>query len=254
VLNPIQKFYSHAKKSVTKDSDVPNFFVFYLTIEMGQKYATVQNVRDCYYDCDLAPPSWLASHFSNGLKSKPRRFVRSEHGYRLEDKRREEIADLIGHNSNDDHTRVALNRLETHVAAGPKREFLHETIKCFEVGAHRAAVVMCWNLALHHLQDYVLGNASRLSSFNSVLALNKDGRVKIKTVEKPDDFTEMPESKFLLFCREAKLITSSIFKKLETRLDERNSAAHPSGVKVTPKSTEAYIEDLIENVIVKFST
>jgi hypothetical protein len=111
---------------------------------------------------------------------------------------------------------------------------------------------MCWNLAVHHLQDHILADLARTASFNAVLALNKDARVKIKAVAKPDDFTEMPESKFLLFCREAKLITGSMFKKLENRLDERNGAAHPSGMKTTPKAAEAYIEDLVENVLRKF--
>jgi hypothetical protein len=98
----------------------------------------------------------------------------------------------------------------------------------------------------------VIADPVRLASFNNALANNKDGRVKIKIVTKLDDFTEMPESKFLLFCREAKIITSSMFKKLEGRLDERNSTAHPSGARTTPKVAEAYIEDLVENVMVKF--
>ena len=98
-----------------------------------------------------------------------------------------------------------------------------------------------------------MADATRLLSFNDALAKNTDTRVKIKAITKQDDFTEMPENKFLLFCREAKIITSSMFKKLEGRLDERNLAAHPSGVKVTPKTAEAYIEDVIENVVMKFT-
>jgi hypothetical protein len=219
---------------------------------MEQPAATVQSIRDCYEACDLASPSWLASHLSKGLKSKPRRFIKVKGGYRLEAKRRDEIAKVLGHGRAAVQTSPALNRLEVQVSTGPKRDFLHETINCFEVGANRAAVVMCWNLAIHHLQDHLIGNATRLASFNTALANNKDPRVKIKAITKPDDFTEMSESKFLLFCREARLITSSMFKKLEGRLDERNSAAHPSGVKTTPKAAEAYIEDLVENVITKF--
>jgi hypothetical protein len=248
-----RRFYDRAKAHIAKDSDLPNFFVFHHTIELGHTFATVQNVRDCYVACDLVAPSWLAPHFSNGLKSKPRRFLRAVHGYRLEDNLRQRIADLLGTTRANEQTSASLNRLEPHVVAGAKREFLHETIKCFEAGANRAAVVMCWNLVLHHLQDYVLADAARHASFNAALARNTDGRVKIKAVGKLDDFTEMPESKFLLFCREAKIITSSMFNKLEGRLDERNSAAHPSGVKTTPKAAEVYIEDLIENVVVKFS-
>lgn len=250
---PTRRFYERATPHISKDGDVPDLFVYYLTIERDEPAATAQGVRDCYEACDLATPSWLASHLSNGLKSKPKRFIKKNGGYRLENKRREEIAGMLGDGQPSIQTSAALDRLEAHAAVGPKRDFLQETIKCFRVGANRAAIVMCWNLAVHHLQDYVIADANRFAAFNSALSQNKDGRVKIKSVTKLDDFTEMPESKFLLFCREAKLITGPMFKKLVGRLDERNSAAHPSGLKITPKTAEAYIEDVVENVIVKFS-
>jgi hypothetical protein len=62
----------------------------------------------------------------------------------------------------------------------------------------------------------------------------------------------MPEGKFLELCRVAKILTSSMYNKLKGRLDDRNGAAHPSGVITTPKFAEAYIEDMVENVIRKF--
>jgi len=111
-------------------------------------------------------------------------------------------------------------------------------------------VVMCWNLTLHHLQDHILAHAT--ASFAQALAVNTDARVKIKSFSKDDDFTEMPESKFLEFCRVGKIVTSSMYNKLKGRLDDRNGAAHPSGVTTTPKFAEAYIEDMVENVIRKF--
>lgn len=248
-----RRFYDRAKSVIAKQTDLPDLFAYHLTVEMEEASATVNAVRDCYRACDMAAPTWLASHFSNGL-NKPRRYVKLDGGYRLENKRREEIAALLGDDRPAVQTSAALNQLEVQVPAGPKRDFLHETINCFGVGAYRAAVVMCWNLAAHHLQDHILAEPARRAAFNAVLAKNTDTRVKIKAVNKQDDFTEMSESKFLLFCREAKVITSSMFNKLEGRLDERNSAAHPSGVKTMPKAAEAYIEDLVENVLKKFST
>ena len=248
--SPVRRFYDRGKLVVVKESDLPDFFAYHLTVEMAEPSVTVKAVRECYDSCDIAPPSWLASHFSNGLK-KPRRYIKLNGGYRLENRRREEIATLLSDNQATVQTSTALDRLEAQIQAGPKRDFLHETIKCFGVGAYRAAVVMCWNLAVHHLQDHILTDPARHAAFNAVLAKNTDMRVKIKSVSKQDDFTEMSESKFLLFCREAKVITSSMLKKLEGRLNERNSAAHPSGLKATPKTSEAYIEDLMENVLKK---
>jgi hypothetical protein len=248
---PAQRFFGRARALIGAASDLPDFFAYYLTVELLQPAATVKDVRRCYEACDLVPPSWLASHFSNGLQ-KPRRFIKLDGGYRLENSRREEITKLLGDALAPAQTSAALNALEAQIPVGPKRDFLHETINCFGARANRAAVIMCWNLVVHHLQDHILADASRHAAFNAILARNTDTRVKIKAVSKPDDFTEMPESKFLLFCREAKIITGSMFHKLEGRLHERNSAAHPSGVKTTPKAAEAYIEDLVENVLKKF--
>jgi hypothetical protein len=77
--------------------------------------------------------------------------------------------------------------------------------------------------------------------------------VRTKSVTKRDDFSDIPEGKFLEFCRTAKVITASLYNKLKTRLDERNAAAHPSGIKVTSTVAQAYIDDLVENVLLKFS-
>jgi hypothetical protein len=249
---PTRRFYERIKPLIGAASDLPDLFTYYITIELSQPAATVEAVRESYAACDLAPPSWLASHFSKGLQ-KPRRFIKLNGGYRLENARREEIAKRLGEGKAPAQASAVLNALEAQIAPGPKRDFLHETINCFGAGANRAAVVMCWNLVVHHLQDHILADASRHAAFNAVLAKSTDTRVKIKAIAKADDFTEMPESKFLLFCREAKIITSSMFSKLEGRLHERNSAAHPSGVKTTPKAAEAYIEDLVENVLKKFA-
>ena len=248
----VQRFYKRARGLADRDSDLPDLFIYHLTIEQQSPGATAVAVRDCYVACDLSPPSWLASHLSKGLKSKPRRFVKVDDGYRLENRRREYISDRLNDNGSTMEVAAALDRLEKLVPAGPKQEFLHETINCLGVSAFRAATVMCWNLAMHHLQEYILADASRTDAFNVVLGKNTDTRVKIKVIAKQDDFTEMSESKFLLFCREARLITSSLFNKLETKLDERNAAAHPSGVAVKRTTTEAYIEDLVENVLLKF--
>jgi hypothetical protein len=89
-----------------------------------------------------------------------------------------------------------------------------------------------------------MSDPARLAAFDACLAKNTDRRVKITAISKKDDFSEMPEGKFLEFCREAKIISSSIFTKLKGRLDERNAAAHPSGVSVKQKAAEVYVEDL----------
>ena len=94
--------------------------------------------------------------------------------------------------------------------------------------------------------------AKHLAKFNDRLKVNNDKRVKIVEIARMDDFTDIPEGKMLLFLREAKIITASIYHKLEGRLNERNSAAHPSGVKITESMCRAYIDDLLQNVVLKY--
>ena len=248
----IHRFYERAEPHVAAASDLPDFFVYFLTVEQGEAVASTRAVRECYDACDLAPPSWLASHMSKGVNNKPKRFIKRDGGYRLESKRKKAIAALLGDGQPDVQTSAALDKLESQIPAGPKRDFLRETIKCFSAGANRAAIVMCWNLAAHHLQEHILADATRHAAFDSVLAKNTDKRVKITAIAKQDDFTEMSEAKFLEFCREAKVITSTIFNKLKVRLNERNGAAHPSGVTIKPKAAEVYIEDLVDNVLLKY--
>jgi len=217
----------------------------------GTGAATVKMIGSCYEECDLAVLAGLPAYLSKGLKSKPVRFVKKDGGYRLENKVRDAISDQLGQAKAAVQASATLRQLETHIPAGPKRDFLRETIDCFLAGANRATIVMCWNLALHHLYEYVLKHHN--ADFNVALGKNTDKRVKVTSVSKLEDFTEMPESKFLLFLREAKIINANIFKKLENRLDERNAAAHPSGVKFTATIAEAYTDDLIENVVLKFA-
>lgn len=248
------RFYSRAQSKLRIDSELPEYFVYYLTVECGEEVASTKAIENCYLTSDLAVPSWLPSLLSKGLTSKPKRFVKRDGGYRLESKRRTYIALTLGDDRPVAQTSAALSKLEALIPGGYKRDFLHETIICFNAGANRAAVVMCWNLAVHHLQDHIMVDPARHAAFNVVLANNKDSRVKVKAITKQDDFTEMPEGKFLEFCREAKVITSTIFNKLKGRLDERNGAAHPSGVRTTPKAAEVYIEDLVENVLTKYTS
>lgn len=249
----IRRFYKHAEPHITVAADLPDFFVYYLTVEQGEPVASTRAIGECYDACDLASPSWLASHMSKGVSNKPKRFVKRDGGYRLENKRKETIAALLGDGTPDAQTSAALSRLETQVPPGTKRDFLHETIKCFNAGANRAAIVMCWNLAAHHLQEYIIADTTRHAAFDAVLAKNTDKRVKITAITKQDDFTEMSEAKFLEFCRESKIITGTIFNRLKGRLDERNGAAHPSGIVIKPKAAEVYIEDLVDNVLLKYS-
>jgi transglutaminase-like putative cysteine protease len=83
-----------------------------------------------------------------------------------------------------------------------------------------------------------------------------DGVNDIPTVEGPivkeiGSFADYPKDVAEWYERMARETMAAV-ASADARQHERNSAAHPSGVKTTPKAAEAYIEDLVENVLKKF--
>jgi hypothetical protein len=145
-----------------------------------------------------------------------------------------------------------LRGLEHKLPEGVDKDFLKEAIDCFEAGANRATIVMVWILALDHLFAHVL--VHKLAEFNAALEKNTDKRVRVTAVTQRDDFSEMKESKFIELCRTAKIISNDVRKILDQKLETRNSCAHPSGVIIRKTKVIDFVEDLIENVVMKYPT
>jgi hypothetical protein len=198
--SPVQRFYSSVKSKIEKDSDLPNFFVYYLTIYLGSSTATVSEVRKCYESCDLHPPSWLASHFSVGLRSKPRRFIKKDRGYRLEDKLRELISALIGSaksppefgSNNDDE----LAGIEYGGVAGGSKDCEEAIVMLLQSGGQiaRARILTCKGEHCILLADEVgdpiaiksgfsSGSGEGPRTFSYVLQLLSSHRVEIEEFE-----------------------------------------------------------------------
>jgi hypothetical protein len=109
---------------------------------------------------------------------------------------------------------------------------------------------MTWNLAMDHLFAHIIKH--KLADFNA--ALSKDKGVKTDAITRRDDFTEIKETKFIELCRAAGIISNDVRKILDQKLGTRNSCAHPSGVTVNKSKVIDFVEDLVDNIILKFST
>ena len=145
--------------------------------------------------------------------------------------------------------RPSLERLVGKLAGDAEKEFLAEAIACLEVSAKRAATVMVWELSVNHLQDYVL--AGKLIEFNSALAARPDYHGI--TITSKDDFTEIKkEAHFIETLRGGGIITPDIKKILDEHLGFRNTCGHPNTVKIPETKVVAMIEDLVENVVLKY--
>ncbi|MBX3500341.1 MAG: hypothetical protein KF889_12910 [Alphaproteobacteria bacterium] len=244
------RFYESIPKSYHgQDRGTVTYFVYYLTEEKGQKAATAKSLKQCFMDCHLPVPGRIAQYLSEGLTSNPVLFVKVPEGYRLERNRRRIIASSLGVRKEVVQTSSTLRALESDITDPQTKDFLKEAIDCYEAGANRAAVIMTWVLAFDHFLNWLFSN--KLTEFNRQLAA-KAGMSKAKTVAKIEDFEEINEDHIITTCRSATIITAGVQKTLKQSLDIRNSAAHPSDVKIGPAKTVATIEDLVENILKKY--
>lgn len=249
MTDPVNRFYNSIEDGANlSQAALVELFVYFLTVELGQEIATPREVAECFTACDLVVPGNVSARLSEGLKGKPPKYIRTKAGYKLQRHMREALSKRLGAETVTAQTSATLRSLEHKLPAGADKEFLKEALDCFEIGANRAAIVMTWILAMDHLFAYIL--AHKLSDFNA--ALSKDKGVKITSVSQRDDFTEIKETKFIELCRAAGLISNDVRKILDQKLGTRNSCAHPSGVTVNKSKVIDFVEDLVDNVILKF--
>ena len=94
-------------------------------------------------------------------------YIKEGNGYKLERHFIEDISTKLGAETVTVKVSNELRELVELFPAGAKRGFLEETIDCFEAGANRATVVMCWVFTIDHLFDYIY--AHKKAEFDTVL-------------------------------------------------------------------------------------
>jgi hypothetical protein len=247
----VNRFYNSIENGANQSqSALVELFVYFLTVELGKDAATPKQVAECFSACDLVVPGNVAARLSEGLKGRPTKYIKVNGGYKLQRHMREALSRKLGAEKVTAQTSATLRGLEHKLPDGADKDFLKEAVDCFEAGANRATIVMVWILAMDHLFSHILTH--KLIEFNAVLSLNTDKSVKIKAVTQRDDFTDMKESKFIEFCRVAKIISNDVRKILDQKLEIRNSSAHPSGVTIGKTKVIDFVEDLVENVVLKY--
>ena len=245
----VNRFYNSIEGAASlTQSGLVELFVYFLTVELGQEATTPKQVTDCFKECDLTAPANVSARLGEGLKGKPPKYIKANGGYKLQRHMREALSKKLGADTVTAQTSATLRALEHKLPAGADKEFLKEAIDCFEIGANRAAIIMTWILAMDHLFAYIL--QYKLTNFSA--ALSTDRGVRITSVAQRDDFTQIKETKFIELCRAAGIISNDVRKILDQKLGTRNSCAHPSGVTVNKSKVIDFVEDLVDNVILKF--
>lgn len=233
-------------------ADLISYFVYFLTVVQGEELATPAGVARCFEILRIPAYSNISSYLSkHSARGKAQKFLKQKAGYQLSRGTQLGIQETLHTGPAKLETSLLLRALLPKISDTSERSFLLEAIDCYEIGARRAAIVMSWLLALHHLQEHVFKH--ELSAFNVVLGKNTDKRIKISQVTKRDDFGEIPEGKFIEFARSANIISNDVRKILDVKLGIRNSTAHPAVVTVSQVKATDFIIDLVENVVLKYA-
>jgi hypothetical protein len=242
------------KRDELTKSQFIDYFVYFLTKDHDGAFASPSQVEGCFHTLDLQSYSNVSKYLSDKCKSRGNRkplFVRSNKGYRLERSYRDQIELRLKKRKPTTKATIDLRQLIPRVKSQSEKEFLEEAIRCFENDAPRGAIVLTWILTLDHLYEYIVRH--KLPDFNVALGKNMDKRVKVSVVASKDDFGDIPENKFIEFCRAARIISNDVKKILDTKLGIKNSSAHPSTIKVSETKAAEFVEDLVLNVIDKYT-
>ena len=235
-------------------------FAYYLRQETGKLEFRPVDIQTCFKEALLkspAKPSVLLGYLTKG--EKPALLKSSSKGnYSLSIYGLQEVQDALASKPSSPAGLSAfletalpyLQRTAAKVTDDNKRKFLAEAMACLGVQAKRATIVMTWLVTLDHLYDFIL--VKKLSEFNSALGRRSD-RYANKTIIIKDDFSDIPEVIFIEVMRSANIISNDVRKILDEKLGIRNSCAHPSAIEVHDSKVINFIEDLVDNVIVKFS-
>lgn len=143
-----------------------------------------------------------------------------------------------------------LKKVISKVGEENKRKFMAEAVSCLGVDARRATIIMVWGGTIDHLYDFILSH--KLGDFNTALHA-RSGRESKLTINIKDDFSDIREGIFIEICRSARIISNDVRKILDEKLGIRNSCAHPSNIEVHPSKVVNFIEDLVDNIILKYS-
>ena len=132
-----------------------------------------------------------------------------------------------------------------------EKDFMKEAEICLLHDAGRATIIMVWNVAFYHLCRFILKH--KLAEFNAGYQTHYNKKwlhAKVQTLKAYDDFAvDLKESEVIDICKRQQIVTDGVAKILVEKLGKRNSAAHPSTVHVGQIQAEAFIDELVSNVV-----
>jgi hypothetical protein len=224
-------------------------FAWHLHTHRKMDRFTQADIRTCYDCLHYAKPENVSACFQQLQQKKPPELLKDKRGYRLEGRVRGAYDAKYGTRPLTIVVDTLLADLPGKVSGEAERLFLDEAISCFRIKAFRAAIVMTWNVAYDHFEEWIIHN--HLADFNARIAVRYPAKAGVVIKIKEDFNDHFKESEVIEISKSAGFLHDNIKKILNDKLTRRNLAAHPSLIEVTQYQAEDVISDLVNNVILK---
>lgn len=250
MINSIDKYIGHINDFQNfKGSEMIDYFALYLIRYKNNETVKPKQITDCFAELNIPAYSNISKYLSDNskkIKGYQKYIKNKDAAYKLTRQRIEELEKTITLDKQVAIINSSLRDLLGKLSNQSEKNYLEEAILTFEAKAYRASIIMVWLLAINHLYEYILSN--KISDFVTALR-----RANInKSVHTKDDFGELKESQIIEICKSAGIISNDVRKILDAKLGIRNSFAHPSNITLPKSKALEFIEDLIENVILKY--
>lgn len=242
LLDKVERFESLQQKEQVK---LMGFF--YCVEEETDTFLPTQIVN-CFKKEQLKGPSNINRELTSLSNEKPPTLVKKGSAYCFERSARKILEGIYLGSTHKQCISNTLRELLLKVTSKEQRSFLEESISCFEIKSYRASIIMSWLLVMDIFYENIL--KTNLTEFNS--AIQQHGKYKKIHVKTKDHFSDIKESDFIELLRVSAIISNDTRKILVEKLDFRNTCAHPNGVIIKESKAIAFIEDVVENLIVKF--
>jgi hypothetical protein len=205
------------------------------------------NINWCYDTLSYKPPN--ISQYLKNMEGKE--LLKDARGYYGEAKFMARYDKVYGEHEITVNVREMVKKLADLMPELGEKDIFQEALKCLRHDAGRAAIIMVWNIAFYHLCQFVLKH--HLIDFNNRIPIRYAKKWKaadMPLIKKYEDFgDEMSEREVIEVCNSAGIINGNMHKVYVAKLDERNSAAHPSIIHVTQVQAEGFIDGLINNTV-----
>lgn len=218
---------------------------FYYLVNKRNEFVA-KDIETVFIENHLSTPANISRELVELTKARPQLIIRRKSFYSLELSFKSKLEQTYLDSPYKSAVSDKLKDLIPQIRQKSQQDFLADAIKCLDGGIQRAAIILTWLLTMDILMEFTLSN--KRAAFNSELH-KKNKKIQVNSKA---DFEDLKEGEIIELLRAAAVISKEQKKILDEKLNIRNSAAHPNMTLFKEAKTITFIEELLDEFIIKF--